>query len=60
MVDEWEAAQPGYSRTLTVIRRVRAALGDMFGEAGPAGGSTAAVDAAEPVVPQSEGQRSPV
>ena len=36
MVDEWEAAQPGYSRTLVVMRRVRLALEDMFSAGVPA------------------------
>jgi hypothetical protein len=54
MVDEWEAAQPGYSRTLVVLRRVRLALDDMFSAAVPAG-STPSDDAHADQVPDSEG-----
>ncbi len=58
MVDEWEAAQPGYSRTLTVMRRLRTSLEDIFGDAGATRDSTGAGGAAAPVAPQSVGQQS--
>jgi len=56
MVDDWEAAQPGYSRTLDVMRRVRTALDDLFAEAGPAGDSAAPGGIAAHAVPLSEGE----
>nr|ACR39519.1 nicotinate/nicotinamide mononucleotide adenylyltransferase [Chlamydomonas reinhardtii] len=60
MVDGWEAAQPGYTRTLAVLRRVEGELRAWLLQAAGAAGAGTGPEAAEAAeAEEQEGQRPP-